>query len=481
MAEPEVVKAVARSILSGVALLALASTGAAGQGARPAPPAVSLPQMSDSVQALVRTVAPSVVQLVVTAYRPIEGSATRGGSLLARGRSVGSGVVIDDGHFIVTNAHVVESAERIDVVVTDRDESDGPQSLAGAGTRTVAARVVGVAPEFDLALLAVDARLPALPLADYREVRQGELVFALGSPTGLRNSVSMGMVSAVARQADPDSPLVYVQTDAAINPGNSGGPLVNVHGEIVGINTMIRSSAGGSDGLGFALPSALVALAFPQLRDFGHLHRAVTGLSIQTVTPLIKEGLGLAAEQGLLVSDVTPGSTADLAGVQRGDVITSIDGERVETLTMAWLYLHVFNLQDGQAVTIDVLRGDKPMTETIMAVLPPHVCERQPALMDTRDNVIDSLGIMGVALDVDAARAVGLRRGGGVAVAARLAARDTADVTLEKGDVIYAVNGTRVASPVELRAVLARLERGSPIVLDVERGGTFTYVAFEHP
>jgi serine protease Do len=463
-----------------LALLLVAQTAAASESVPQTPRLVSLPDMSTSVEALVRDVAPSVVQLVVTAYRPTEPDAQRG-ARLARGRSVGSGVVIDNGRFIITNAHVVDGAERIDVLVTERDESEGSQLLAGPATRTLAGRVIGVAPEFDLALVAVDDPLPALPLADYDSVRQGELVFALGSPTGLRNSVSMGMVSAVARQADPDSPLVYIQTDAAINPGNSGGPLVNGRGEIVGINTMIRSSAGGSDGLGFALPSALVALAFPQLRDFGHLHRAVTGMAIQPVTPLIRQGLGLTTETGLLVSDVEPGSSADRAGVRRGDVIMAIDGERVERLTMAWVYLHLFNLQDGQVVAIDLLRGNNAATARIEAVLPEHDCDRLPGLIDTRENVIDTLGIIGVAFDLPAAHTVGLRHGTGVMVAARLAGRDATGVVLEQGDLIHAVNGASVRSPLELRAVLAHIEPGSAVVLDIERGGQLTYIAFEHP
>ena len=464
-----------------VALLFVAHTAAASDPvAQTVPPELSLPDMSASVEALVRDVAPSVVQLVVTDYRPTDADG-RGGARLALGRTVGSGVVIDDGRFIITNAHVVDGAERIDVLVTERDESDGSQLLAGAATRTLAGRVIGIAAEFDLALVGVDDPLPALSLADYDRVRQGELVFALGSPTGLRNSVSMGMVSAVARQADPDSPLVYIQTDAAINPGNSGGPLVNGRGEIVGINTMIRSAAGGSDGLGFAPPSALVALAFPQLRDFGHLHRAATGMAIEPVTPLIQQGLGLATGTGLLVSDVAPGSTADRAGVRRGDVIMAIDGARVERLTMAWVYLHMFNLQDGQIVAIDMLRGSEAMSVRIDAVLPEHNCERLPGLIDTRENVIDTLGIIGVAFDLPTARTVDSGYRAGVMVAARLDSRDASSVTLEQGDLIHAVNGAPVGSPAELRAKLATIERGRAVVLDVERSGQLTYLAFEHP
>jgi serine protease Do len=206
-----------------VALLFVAHTAAASDAVtQTVRPELSPPNISASVEALARDVAPSVVELVVTAYRPTDADGM-GGARLALGRTVGSGVVIDNGRFIITNAPVVDGAERIDVLLTERRESEGPQLLAGAAARTLAGRVIGIAAEFDLALVGVDDALPALPLANYDRVRQGELVFALGSPTGLRNSVSMGLVSAVARQADPDSPLVYMQTDAAINPGNSGG------------------------------------------------------------------------------------------------------------------------------------------------------------------------------------------------------------------------------------------------------------------
>ena len=181
------------------------------------------------------------------------------------------------------------------------------QTLGRQTTRQVDARLVGVSDELDLALLKIDAPdVPVLPLADYDRLKQGELVFAFGSPDGLRNSVTMGMVSSVARQVNDDSPLVYVQTDAPINPGNSGGPLVNAAGEVVGINTFIQSASGGSEGLGFALPSALIALAYPQLRDFGHLHRGLIGLTVQTVTPLLASGLHLPADAALIAANVAP-------------------------------------------------------------------------------------------------------------------------------------------------------------------------------
>jgi serine protease Do len=231
------------------------------------------------------------------------------------------------------------------------------------------ARLVGVAVELDLALLSVDATgLPALPWADYDSLRQGELVFAFGSPDGLRDSVTMGIVSAVARQADPDSPLVYIQTDAAINPGNSGGPLVNVDGQIVGLNTFIATASGGSEGLGFALPSAIVSAVYPQLRATGRVRRASIGVAVQTFTPMLAAGLGLSLDSGLLVSDVMPGGPADGAGLRPGDVITAIDGSAVDRFTFSHFYLFLFGVRDGQEIRLTVRRGTDRLDVVATAV-----------------------------------------------------------------------------------------------------------------
>jgi len=230
--------------------------------------ASALQQLNGSVAAMVGSVSRSVVQVVVTSYGPVDHSSRTDTDLvIGRQRSMGSGVVIDAGGYIMTNAHVVSNARRVQVILPGLQSAEGGvRTIVKGRGRTVDATIVGVAREIDLALLKVDEdALPALTLADYDAVRQGELVFAFGSPEGLKNSVTMGIVSAVARQADPDSPLVYVQTDAPINHGNSGGPLVNVNGELVGINTFIVSESGGSQGLGFAIPSALPIDGVPRL------------------------------------------------------------------------------------------------------------------------------------------------------------------------------------------------------------------------
>src|SRR4029077_4262876 len=201
----------------------------------------------------------------------------------------------------------------VQVVLSSSNAGDNSlQSILSTKTNIFPARVVGVTREIDLALLKIEtpAKLPALPLASYRNLHQGEVVLAFGSPEGLRNTVTLGVVSSVARQTDPDSPMVYIQTDAPINPGNSGGPLVNVDGEVVGINTFILSQSGGNEGLGFAIPSSVVNVPYQQLRKFGHIHRAQIGIGLQSITPVLAAAMNLPRSYGVIVSDVLPDGPA---------------------------------------------------------------------------------------------------------------------------------------------------------------------------
>ena len=326
----------------------------------------ALHEANSAIKRLVERVSPSVVQIVSSAPRGLEDALTNRTS--PGPQTIGSGVIVDSGGYVVTNEHVVAGADQIDVIIPGA-ASDGPAGLGAVPPRLLKARLVGVAPELDLALLSVEATgLPALPWADYDALRQGELVFAFGSPDGLRDSVTMGIVSAVARQADPDSPLVYIQTDAAINPGNSGGPLVNIDGQIVGLNTFIATASGGSEGLGFALPSAIVSAVYPQLREFGRIHRASIGVAVQTLTPMLAAGLGLSLDSGLLVSDVMARGPADDAGLRPGDVIAAIDGNAVDRFTFSHFYLFMFGVRDGQDIRLTVKRGNDTLDVVATAV-----------------------------------------------------------------------------------------------------------------
>jgi serine protease Do len=459
---------------------ALVASPLSAQGVRPPAAGRSfLREFSASVEELTGRVSMSVVQVQVSGYGPVD-PRTRGGEtglVVGRQRTIGSGVIIDPDGYIITNAHVVAGAEHTQVVLHRNTAATGPVgSLAGEATQTVDARIVGTASDLDLALLKVDVTgLRALPLADYDAIRQGELVFAFGSPEGLRNSVTMGVVSSVARQPDPDSPIIYIQTDAPINPGNSGGPLVNAEGDLVGLNTLILSDSGGSQGLGFAIPSAIVASAYAQLRTYGHLHRGVIGLSMQTITPALAAGLGLSSTSGVMVSDVIPDSAADAAGVEVKDIVTTINNKPVESVPM--LALELGRHAAGDTVTLGLLRGADAVSVNVTIREQPHPIDELAGLVDPEKSAIPKLEIIGV--DVGEATLAQLpepRISAGVLVAARTPMSDGNEVPLLVGDVIHAVGKFAVRSVDGLRVLLDDVPADSEVVLQIEREGQLQFV-----
>lgn len=459
-------------------LCLLISTAAAAQPVPRAVPPDPLASWNASVDALTRKVWPSVVQILVSGYGPREDmSQSETSVVLGPQQSSGSGFVIDADGLIMTNAHVVNSARRIQVLLRPAN-ADG--SLAVALTprpRVFEARIVGITTELDLALLKIDGvKLPPLPLATYSELRQGETVFAFGSPQGLRNSLTHGMVSAVSRQLVPDSPLIYVQTDAPINPGNSGGPLVNIRGEVVGINTFILSQSGGNEGLGFAVPSATVRTVFRQLRQYGHLRRQEIGISMQTITQTLASALGLARDYGVIVSDVDPGGPAAKAGVQPGDVLVSVDGQTVENLPTV---TYNFRLRDTPSnVQLVVLRGAAQLSISVPPLEERAEFDSVTAQADPDKNSIAELGIIGIEIDSTiAASATGLRDPYGVIVIARTAG---AAFPLQARDVIRSVNNRRVATLQSLRETLRELKPGAPVTLQIQRAGRLMYVSFTY-
>jgi len=286
-------------------------------------------------------------------------------------------------------------------------------------------------------------------------------------------------VSAVARQADPDSPLVYIQTDASINRGNSGGPLVNVKGELVGINTFIISDSGGSQGLGFAIPSALVQMAYPKLRKYGHLHRGEIGILMQTITPTLATGLGLSQTWGALVSDVNPETPAAAAGLRVQDIIVSIDGVPVDGVPR--LAFQFFTRSAGDRVKLGVLRGSEALTIDLTVTERAHDFDRLTDLIDPDRSLVPKLGILGVNITAaNAGMASGLRMASGVIVVGHTKEEaDLADIGLMTGDAIHGINGTEVTSVDDLRTMLDRLKPNSPVVLQVERNGQLSFLGFE--
>jgi len=439
-----------------------------------------LHQLSNSIEALVKQVSPSVVQILVTGYGALEeGGRSDTGLVIGRQRAIGSGVIIDPEGYIVTNAHVLSGAQRVRVVVPAPSWDTTPIRSLNVRGSTVEARVIGVSKEIDLAILKIEGHgLPALPLAKFGKLRQGELVFAFGSPEGLRDTVTMGVVSAVARQPNPDSPMIYIQTDAPVNPGNSGGPLVNVDGEVVGVNTFILTQSGGSEGLGFAIPSGVVAFAFPQLRKYGHIHRGGIGVSVQTITPALAAGLGLPRDSGVIVSDVQPDGPADNAGLKIQDIVVGVNGRTIDSVPMFGYTF--FNQPPGESVKLDILRGSDKLTLDVPVIEQPHEMDRLVDFANPKKNLVQKLGVLGVEIDKQVAALIsGLREPTGVLVAAKAAGAGSPENSLTTGDVIHALNGVRVTSLDGLRSALDQIKPDGAVVVQIERDGKLMYVSFQ--
>ncbi len=453
----------------------------AGQAPRKARPPDALHQLNDSIEALVQRVSPSVVQILVTGYGSAEDSSRKQtNDVIGRRQAVGSGVIVDPEGYIVTNAHVVNGAEKIEVIVPPQLASGAPLDAAqDSQGKSYQGRVVGITREMDLAVIKIEAHaLRALSIQGaIPPARQGEMVFAFGSPEGLRNTVTMGVVSSVARQPDPDSPLVYIQTDTPINPGNSGGPLVDADGELVGINTFILSTSGGNQGLGFAIPAGVVAAAYPQLLKYGHIHQPTIGALVQTITPELAAGLHLARDFGLIVSDVAPGGSADTAGLRIQDIILSVDGTPTGSLPLFAhsLYFH----KSGERAKIEVLRGSDRVRLDVLLVDRPHKEDTFADIADPTKHLVRRLSILGIELTLDLARSLpDLRIPTGVIVAARTLGSGTVEIPLQTGDVIHGLNGTTITTLEGLRDALAKQKPGDAVALQIERYGQLIYVSF---
>ena len=436
----------------------------------------TLHKLNESVDALIRKVSPSVVQILVAGYGPVDESHGNTSVVIGRQRAIGSGFVIDPAGYIITNAHVVTGAQVVQVVLPSGNPDGSLQSLLSTKTNIVPARVVGVSREIDLALLKVDnVKLEALPVASYRSLHQGEVVLAFGSPEGLRNTVTLGVISSVARQTDPDSSMVYIQTDAPINPGNSGGPLVNVDGAVVGVNTFILSQSGGNEGLGFAIPSSVVNVAYQQLRKFGHVHRAQVGIGLQTITPVLAAAMNLPRSYGVIVSDVLPGAPALEAGIRIGDVLLTIDGRMAESIP--YVSFRLMSVNAGEKVHLEVLRGQERLAFDVPVIEHTDNMDQITALADPEKSLVRPLGILGIEIDKKVAdMASDLRDPFGVIVAARTGGE--AEIPLNTGDVIRTLNGEPMTTLDRLRTALSDLKPGAPVVLQIQRDDRLLYVSF---
>lgn len=432
----------------------------------------SLEQLSASLQTIARQVEPSVVQIFSSTLSIENDSARGGGAVAIQQRSSGSGVLISSDGYVVTNGHVVEGARRLRVRLNG--------AVPNPGGHLVNAKLIGIDRQTDLAVIKIDLTgLPFLTFADSDSLNQGQIVLAFGSPLGLQNSVSMGVVSSVDRQLTPDDPLVYIQTDAAINPGNSGGPLVDTSGKIVGINAFIITKSGGNEGVGFAIPSNLVKSICRQIRTEHHVHHHQVGIFVRAITPALAQGLNLPTDDGILIEDVAPQSTAETAGLKVGDIITKVNGKPIQNVRQLASNMYLYEV--GDKAQIAVLRGKATLSFDVPVVERRDDPQRFEDLVTEQDNSIVRLGILGLTLyEKLLSMLPPLRVHRGVLVAAILAGgRPHFGDELAAGDVIYAVNGKLIEDTATLMATLELVNADSPLVLQVERAGRLQFVVFE--
>jgi serine protease Do len=436
-----------------------------------------LVQLNSELERLALKVSPAVVQVLVTGYGPAREEDRSQTALIVRQHAVGSGVIVDSDGFIMTNAHVVEGAQRIQVALPLPMADSGVQVPIGK-RRILDAKLLGQHKETDLALLKIDETgLPTLALNTERP-RVGQLVFAIGSPEGLQNSLTMGVVSAVARQADPSKALTYIQTDAPINPGNSGGPLVDMNGTVLGINTFILSQGGGSEGLGFAIPARVVDFVYHSLRTHGHVHRVEIGAASQEITPTLADALHLPRRWGVIVVDVTPGGPAEAAGLKIQDIILQADDRRIETLPglQSALYLHRLD----KPVKLEILRGDERKTLYIPAIEHRDAMDQIIDNINPENSLVPRFGVLAIDLTDDLRQQLSsLRVSSGVIVVGRAADLILPDTGLQAGDIIHTMNGTPVDSVDRLRSMAHDLKIGAPVALQIERDGGLMYLSFE--
>src|ERR1700693_2468697 len=416
-----------------------------------------LQQISKSMQELSKRVSPSVVQIFSTAYSPESDREHRNTDLLLRGLISGSGIIIASDGWVVTNAHVVQGARRIRIRLS---EEAAVSALRDGNARheLFDAQLLAADRDTDLALLKIDATdLPALELSDSSDLKQGQLVLAFGSPLGLDNSVSMGVVSSVARKLDPDSPTIYVQTDAAINPGNSGGPLVDTSARVVGINTLILTLSGGNEGIGLAIPSNVVRSVYNQVRNEGHVHHHQIGVSARNITPALASGLGLDREDGIVIEDVIPLSPADTAGLLPGDVVLSVNQKHIQNIHQ--FAISLYSLAISESARLEIQRGKQTTFYEVPLIEKQDVQGRLAHLVTREESKILQLGILALTLDERLVSMLPpLRNRFGVVVAGKETNGAYEGEGPLPGDVIYSVNGTPVDSIESPRAVLESLK-----------------------
>src|SRR5712664_2818425 len=377
-------------------------------------------------------------------------------------RSLGSGFIISADGYILTNAHVVEGADEINVKFTDK--------------RELKAKVIGADRRSDIAVIKVDAGgLPAVRFGDPAKLKVGEWVLAIGSPFGFENTVTAGIVSAKGRSLPQENFVPFIQTDVAINPGNSGGPLFNMRGEVVGINSQIYSRTGGFMGLSFAIPIDVAMEVQSQLRQSGRVSRGRIGVVIQEVSKELAESFGLSRPAGALVNSVEKGGPAEKAGVETGDIILKFDGKPVSNSSE--LPRIVGNTKPGIKAPIELWRKgvSREITVTVGELPEDRVASRSERRGKPPEQAANRLGF--AVVDLTAEQKRDLKLGGGVIVEE---VRNNRRADVRAGDVITAVTSkgqtTEVKSTEQFNKLLGQLERNTTLTLHVRRGESSLFV-----
>lgn len=384
--------------------------------------------------------------------------------------SLGSGFIISGDGYILTNNHVVDHADKVIVRLQDR--------------RTLTAKVVGTDPTYDIALLKVDAgrSLPTVSIGDSRTLKPGQWVLAIGSPFGFDYTVTQGIVSAVGRnlgsQDQPDTS--FIQTDVPINRGNSGGPLFNLQGQVVGINSQIYSNTGGYQGVAFSIPIDLAMNVVQQLKTKGYVTRGQLGVLVKPVDDDAVKALKLDSGNGAMVVEVTPGSGAEKAGIQPGDIILSYNGHTINQ--GADLPPLVATTAPGSKVPVQVLRNGHEQTYQVTIGTMPRDKNAQLAAagQPAARSGSTALGLSVQDLDNDTRQQLGLKAGEGVAIA-DITGPVAAQAGLQAGDVILMVNQKRVGSVATFRAATAGVRPGDTILLLVRRGDSTNFIGLTVP
>jgi serine protease Do len=385
-----------------------------------------------------------------------------------REQSLGSGVIVSPDGYIVTNSHVIEQSSEIKVSLYDK--------------RSFRARIIGIDTKTDIAIIRIDAKdLPVIPWGDAEKLQVGEFVLAIGNPFLLSHTVTMGIVSAVGR-ADVGIAAYedFIQTDAAINPGNSGGPLVNIRGELVGINTAIFSRTGGYQGIGFAVPSNMVKAVMEQLIKAGKVTRGWIGITIQELTPELSQQFGLKYSQGVLVSDVSRGGPAQRAGIMRGDIILEYDGKKVQDVGA--LRNAVAQSVIGARVPVRIIRRDKEITLSATVIeLPADGAEARTRSMQKSDSAENVLaGMRVIDLNAAIAKQLGVESDEkGVVIVSIEPGTPADDADLRRGDVVTEINRQRISNLNDFNKIIARIKPGDNVLLFVDRIGKKFYTTVE--